>query len=231
VSHKKRDEFEERLPVHVTLRLAKGLPTLRRGHTHYVLRQVLIAGAQHEGFRLVHYAAMGNHIHIVCEADNHERLSRGMQGVCVRIAQTLNRWWGRCGKVFADRFHSHPLRSPTEVRNALAYVLKNAHHHKLVLNGELDPFSSAAWFDGWSRTPRGSTGLAPRAVLPMAQTWLMTSGWKRLGLLDPGGEDAHKQTRQRQPTRNSQTTRTSHRSARPARFRRRGAPRSGGREI
>ena len=40
VSHKKRAEFEERLPVHVTLRLAKGLPTLRRGHTHYVLRQV-----------------------------------------------------------------------------------------------------------------------------------------------------------------------------------------------
>jgi REP element-mobilizing transposase RayT len=209
VSHKKRDEFEERLPVHVTLRLADGLPTLRRGHTHYVLRQVLIAGAQHDGFRLVHYAAMGNHIHLVCEADNHNRLSRGMQGVCVRIAQTLNRWWERRGKVFADRFHSHPLRSPTEVRNALAYVLNNAHHHKLLLNSELDPFSSAAWFDGWSRTPRGSTAPTPRALLPKAQTWLLTIGWwKRLGLLDPGGDDAHEQPRQRQSTRSSHTTRT-----------------------
>jgi hypothetical protein len=47
VSHKKRDEFEERLPVHATLHLANGLPTLRRGHTHSVLRQALTAGAQH----------------------------------------------------------------------------------------------------------------------------------------------------------------------------------------
>jgi hypothetical protein len=133
--------------------------------------------------------------------------------VCVRLAQTLNRWWERRGKPFADRFHSHVLRSPTEVHNALAYVLRNAHHHRLFLNGELDPFSSAAWFDGWNRTPRGTTALAPRALLPMAQTWLMTSGWKRLGLLDPGGEHAHQQPPRKQPIRNSHTTRTGRRSA------------------
>ena len=181
VSHKKRDEFEKRLPVHVTLRLAERLPTLRRGPTHYVLRQVLVAGAEREGFRLVHYSAMGNHIHLVCEADDWRKLARGIQGLCVRIARTLNQWWERRGKVFADRFHSHALRSPTEVHHALGYVLRNAHHHKLVLEDELDPFSSAAWFDGWS------CGNARTAVarLPLAQTWVMNVGWKRLGLLDP----------------------------------------------
>jgi REP element-mobilizing transposase RayT len=118
--NKKRDEFEERLPVHVTLRLAKGLPTLRRGHTHYVLRQVLIAGAQHDGFRLVHYGAMGNHIHIVCEADHHERLARGMQGVCVRIARTLNGGGNgaeRCSRIASTRACSvPPLRCATRSR-------------------------------------------------------------------------------------------------------------------
>ncbi|MGH8310107.1 MAG: transposase, partial [Steroidobacteraceae bacterium] len=151
--------------------------------THYVLRQVLVAGAERGGFRLVHYSAMGNHIHLICEADNYERLSRAMRGLCVRIARTLNRWWERRGKVLADRFHSHVMRSPREVRNALAYVLTNAHHHKLMLPGELDPFSSASWFDGWSALVR-----APRieALLPRARTWLMTDGWRRLGLLDLG---------------------------------------------
>ena len=186
-SHKKRDKFEQRLPVHVTLKLAKDLPTLRRGPTHYTLRQVLILGAEHDGFRLVHYAAMGNHIHLVCEADDSEKLARGMRRLCALIARTLNRWWERHGRVFAQRFHSHVMRTPTEVRNALAYVLKNAHHHKLMLATELDPFSSAAWFDGWRRTPRGLETRATIALLPLAQSWLMTIGWKLLGLLEPGG--------------------------------------------
>ena len=185
VSHKKREKFLDRLPVHVTLRLADGLRSLRRGPTHYVLRQVIAAGAERDGFRVVHYSAMRNHIHLLCEADNHVRLARGVQGLKVRIARRLNQWWGRRGKVFADRFHSHVLHTPTEVRNALMYVLKNAHHHKLLLPGQLDPFSSAAWFDGWK-------GIEPKsnALLPIARTRLMTDGWRKRGLLDPDGVPA-----------------------------------------
>jgi REP element-mobilizing transposase RayT len=77
-----------------------GLPTLRKKSTHYVLRTALARGAKHDGFRVVHYSAMGNHVHLVCEADDNEHLSRGMQGLCVRVARTLNRWWERRGTVF-----------------------------------------------------------------------------------------------------------------------------------
>src|SRR5262249_31327213 len=118
-SHKKREQFEKRSPVHVTLKIVKGAPTLRRGPSHYMLRQTIILGAEHDGFRVAHYAAMGNHIHLVCEADNSEKLARGMQGLTVRIARMLNRWWERGGKVFAQRFHSRVMHTPTEVRNVL----------------------------------------------------------------------------------------------------------------
>jgi REP element-mobilizing transposase RayT len=153
------------LPLHVTLRLARGLPTLRRTDTHRILREALAAGAERDGFRLVHYTAMRNHVHLVCESDDVERLGRAMQGLCVRIARALNRWWKRRGTVFDDRYHSRALRTPREVKNVLVYVLHNAHHHGLLLPEGLDPFSSADSFDGWAQSVRArSAPLAPLAI-------------------------------------------------------------------
>ena len=180
VAHTKREELKPRYPVHVVLPLCEGLPTLRRGPTHYVLRETLTKAANRPGFRLVHYSAMGNHLHLVCEADSTKCLSRGMQGLASRVARKLNEWWERNGTVFADRFHDTILRTPTQVRNALCYVLKNAHHHRLVLPAELDPFSSAEWFDGWSEPIEPSGKPNPFAI---AKTWMLNVGWRLLGLI------------------------------------------------
>ena len=59
-----------------------------------------------------------------------------MQGLLIRVARGLNRFWERKGKVFADRFHARVLRTPREVRNALHYLFHNArqpsnHHAEL----------------------------------------------------------------------------------------------------
>lgn len=72
---------------------------------------------------------MSNHLHQIVEADDSKALSRGMQGLCVRMAQALNAALNRRGRVFADHFHSRPLRSPTELVNAIRYVLRNAERH------------------------------------------------------------------------------------------------------
>ena len=72
------------------------------------------------GFRLIHFSVQGNHLHLIVEAADAVRLSRGLQGLAVRIARRLNRLMGRAGKVFADRFHQHVLRSPVEVARAVA---------------------------------------------------------------------------------------------------------------
>ena len=72
-----------------------------------------------------------------------------MQGLLIRIAKGLNRLWKRKGRVFGDRFHG-ALKTPREVRNALAYVLNNARKHRIsVPEDEPDAFSSGRWFDGW----------------------------------------------------------------------------------
>jgi len=107
--------------------------------------------AQGEGraIRLVHFSVQGNHMHLIAEAPDEVRLSRGLQGLAVRIARGVNRVMGRTGKVFADRYHEHVLRSGAEVANAVAYVLGNLARHALrrgarVVEGMTDPCSSRA---------------------------------------------------------------------------------------
>jgi putative transposase len=184
VGHAKRVELAARHPLHITLRVESHLRSLRTPRAYNVLKLALAAGASRHGLRLVEYVVMSNHLHLLCEAESKPALSRGMEGLCVRIARALNRLWSRTGAVFADRFHCHVLKTPREVRNALRYVLQNAAHHKLYFAG-IDPCSSGEWFEGWKPSPGARSRTA--SPLPRARTWLLASGWRRRGLIDLDG--------------------------------------------
>ncbi|MEQ9497049.1 MAG: transposase, partial [Deltaproteobacteria bacterium] len=94
------------------------------------VRVALEAGAERFGFRLVHFSVLRNHLHLIAEADDRVALARGMKGLKVRVARAINRVAGRRGTVFSDRYHAHALRSPSQTRNALAYVLNNFRKHE-----------------------------------------------------------------------------------------------------
>jgi len=124
------------------------------------------------------FSIQSNHVHLIVEADDRGALSRGMKGIAVRIARTLNRLWKRRGGVFSDRFHARALRTPREVRSVLVYVLQNARHHGLRILG-VDLYSSGPWFDGWKQ----GLVLADDGPVARATTWLLREGWRRHGLI------------------------------------------------
>ena len=187
-----RPALKGREALHVTIKLRAGLPHLRRHHTYRTLRAQFRRGKDRFGFRLAHYAVLSNHIHLICEANDTRALSRGMQGLSVRIARALNRVAGRKGKVFADRYHLHVLDSPRLVRNTLAYVLQNAVRHGALPAGPaLDVYSSAGYFDGWNRRlPPVFDDGPPPVVSPRG--WLLRVGWRRWGLIDPDSLEAER---------------------------------------
>src|SRR5574338_413019 len=93
----------------------------------------------------------------------------------------------RTGPVLGDRYHLRVLRTPLEVRRALAYCLLNARKHlgaRAPRVGRIDPASSGAWFTGW----RAGVVAVARSPAPVARavSWLLRVGWRRHGLLDPG---------------------------------------------
>jgi hypothetical protein len=144
---------------------------------------------------LIHFSIQSNHLHAIVETEGQPALSRAMQGIGVRIARRVNERLRRRGAFFADRYHARALRTPREVRSALVYVLQNHKHHaKGVWPAAhvlvLDPISSAAYFDGFTRpvTRWPRSGFLPPKDAPAVspKTWLLRVGWRRLGLIRPG---------------------------------------------
>ena len=124
-----------------------------------------------------------DHVHLIVEGADRERVIRGIQGLVIRVALAVNRAAQRRGSVWDDRYHSRELRTPREVRNALAYVLLNWKKHAREVRA-VDGCSSGAWFDGW-REKLPSTVAVTTAASPVvtAHTWLLRVGWRRYGLL------------------------------------------------
>ena len=185
VSHAKRPALGVRTPVLVTAKLASGLPSLRRGAAREIAWRALGAAKSRSDVCVIHFSLQSNHLHAIVEARDERALGRAMKGLCVRIARALNQVAQRRGRVFADRYHSRPLRTPREVRYALAYTLNNARKHGVSVEG-LDPCSSAVAFDGWrERGARALAALAAHALPPVAaaRSWLLRSGWRRHGLI------------------------------------------------
>jgi hypothetical protein len=73
---------------------------------------------------------------LIAEADDRKALSRGIQGLCIRIARAVNRVLQRTGRLFADRYHVRALTSPRAVKFAVRYVLLNARKQR---SGALQP--------------------------------------------------------------------------------------------
>ncbi len=180
------------MPVHVTARAVKGAPSLRSERVFNALRAIF-AKASEKGFALLHFSVQGNHVHLIVEGDDDMALARGLQRLLSRIAMAVNAVARRSGKLWRDRHHRHPLRTPSEVRNAYVYVLFNFRKHLPAGHPGLelartcfDPFSSFAWFDGWQPSARPSAasiaGAGPPIVAP-AFSWLAHTGWRDRGLI------------------------------------------------
>jgi len=171
VPHRKRPALSARHPVHATWRVLPHVWNLRSRRCFSRIARCFSRGRDRFGFRLVHFSVQGNHLHLVVEAPDERALARGMQGLGVRIAKALNRLMGRKGAVFADHYHARILRSPTQVANAIAYVLMNFLHHfpeeaRRYADDPRDPFSSA-----WREDGTGPPVVAPK-------TWLLSVGWR-----------------------------------------------------
>ena len=182
VGHGARPRHPRYQPVHVTLRVRKGIPGLRRWHLYHVLREAFRKANWRDDWRLVHFSVQSNHLHLICEADDRRALTRGTQGLAIRTAKALNKRLERKGKVFADRFHAVELSCPLQVKRTLVYVFANALGHGGGFHAAVDPFSSAAHFGGW-KYPLPPNGERGPAVGKGPSTWLLSTGWLRYGKL------------------------------------------------
>jgi putative transposase len=79
----------------------------RRAFSYHNFQGQRAQACGRHGLRIIEFSIQGNHIHLIVEADDSDALSRGMQGLCIRMAKALNRLMDRSGPI--DRFSSAGL--------------------------------------------------------------------------------------------------------------------------
>lgn len=176
VSHSRRPALDGRHPIHVTMRMRRDVWNLRTRRCFRVVEAALRASSDRHGMRLTHYTVQGNHLHLVVEASGRQSLSRGMQGLSIRVAKGLNRLMRRSGSVFEDRYHAHILRTPREVRNAVSYVLSNTRIHAERNARPLGPTVRDPYAAG---PPCPTEPRAAPSITHAPRTWLLRVGWRR----------------------------------------------------
>ena len=197
-AHQERPFLHARYPVHVVLRTVGAVGNLRRRCVWQAIREATLTTAVREDFRIVHLSLQRTHVHLIVEASDKAALARGMQGFQISAAKHLNAAISkgqpgprRRGTVFPDRYHAEIIRSPTQARHTLSYVMNNWRKH-----GEdraapmsawtIDWFSTAAMFPGWAEYGdeaflwRGPATYDPLVVY-QPRTWLLREGWAKSG--------------------------------------------------
>jgi REP element-mobilizing transposase RayT len=191
--HEARPEFKPYHPLHIVLRVAPEVGSLRRRAMYKALRDATITAALRDRFRIVHISLQRTHVHLLVEADHRTALARGMQGFAISAARNINTTLGagarrRRGKVFADRYHVEVITTPTRARHALGYVLSNWRKHGedregLPSTSLVDPFSSAISFPDWAEL-EGQDWMWPiregydPLMVRRPRSWLLREGWK-----------------------------------------------------
>jgi REP element-mobilizing transposase RayT len=197
-ARQKRQAFSSRHPLHITLRLREGLPNLRSQEGSKIVQHAL-RGLQKNGVRVIHFAILSNHIHLIVEAKSAEWLFAGMKSFLARLGIQLRKWASVATinrldmlglGLFVGRYDIQILKTPRQVRNALKYVLLNpAKHFRKA--PYVDMFTPGSIVDSWKelvgqqlRAPAHSRVLRERlkSFLSPPELWLTREGWERAGI-------------------------------------------------
>jgi REP element-mobilizing transposase RayT len=190
VDHRERSPLANRFPVHVTLKLQSGLPRLRSRREYAALRAAFAAGCARNlagTFRLCHYAVLNDHLHLLCESESRTALSRGLQGLLIRIAKALNKLWGPPRqRVRRSLPRPHPEVAARGPERAALPVRQRQEARRRRPRGPRAPGHRHVHLG--AVVPRGFreriTVVGIEAVVrPVtdARTWLLTEGWLRHG--------------------------------------------------
>ncbi len=119
VDHRAREQFAGIGTALVSMRLKGNLPALRRQPANALLLLACAEGFKAGTFRVKHFVLRDDRLHLLVEADGRRAMTRGLQGLFIRMARALNKLWARHGKVFADRYEDRLLETPREERSVL----------------------------------------------------------------------------------------------------------------
>ena len=129
IRHIARDNFKRLTVLHLTVKIDRTKSGLKNKQTLKLLWHA-IKKARLKGLRIIHYTLEFDHVHLLVEADSKSMLGTGMQSFGITLSKGINKLKGLKGQVFKTRYHFRKLKTPSEVKNVIHYILGNSIKHK-----------------------------------------------------------------------------------------------------
>jgi hypothetical protein len=120
VRHRARPEPAGAFSALVTLKLKKGLPSLRERRIARELAATFEEGGDRGDFRIARYRLQTDRVELLVEAEHRDALMRGMKSIAARVGRAVNRALARRGSVLGDRYELKVLATPAEIRRVRA---------------------------------------------------------------------------------------------------------------
>lgn len=125
--HRARETFAKRTLVHVTMKVAKGVKSLRGQRIYREIQAAIAAAATRPDAIIRDYAVLDDNFHFIIDAANDSALSAATRGLAIRIARTVNPALNRVGqRLFDDRYGATILSTPAAVRQAQQMIRNSA---------------------------------------------------------------------------------------------------------
>ena len=120
VDHGKRPKIDPDHPLLVTKRVIDDVQ-LEDAQTWSIVREAVAEAVESTpGFEVQKLTREGMALLLLVNAKNRKALTRGIQGLSIRIAHRLNRLYERVGRVFVARYQAEALDNKRAVDRALA---------------------------------------------------------------------------------------------------------------
>jgi REP element-mobilizing transposase RayT len=145
IRHRKREEISRPRPLHLTIKLNRA--DIQNKTVLKILRNA-IQRARLRGLKIIHYSLEHDHVHLFAEGESNLILSKGMQGLGVSLSKRINNALKIKGQRYKTRYHLRVLKSATEVKNVINYILKNGIKHKRCKT-VINAFNSAIVLHEW----------------------------------------------------------------------------------
>lgn len=168
VAHRIREKITHRTPVHVNFKFRTHI---KNKSALKILKRAIINARSH-GLSVIHFSMQGNHLHFILEAKSNEILSRGMRSLTITFAKGINK-----GRIQIERYHLHVLKTVSETKNAIRYVLFNQQLHEKGTYSKIDEYSSLLSIKRpWKFIQEFAKDKKMTLIISKSETWELDQG-------------------------------------------------------
>jgi putative transposase len=159
-------------PFHIVQKANHSDPIFESDSDFAAYRNLLKRGLPASATRLLAFAVMNNHVHLILLPEFGDSLSRLMRALAGSYARYFNTTRAEKGRVWQDRYYSTPM-SPRHLHHALRYV-------------ELNPvragIAKIATDSPWTSARAHHSGIDPTGILDMQffHSRGGTEAWRRM---------------------------------------------------